>query len=247
VRILSAELFIAYDDNNEKYILLSFGWDVISCKYVESENAKLGVNPLIEDNVVSCIRKAKKENSNARIIVLPHWDYELEKYPMPMHRELARKMIDEGAFAVIGHHTHCVQQFEWYKDKLIFYSLGNWFIPSNVYMGGKLRYPEYSNYESALELETNGIYLHRFKYSPDDQALYYIKTEYFRIGEMDPENPYYGMDKTDYLKWFKQNRIKRKLLPVFSGRDTLFVNRFRAAFVKERQKVVSILRAGGRR
>jgi len=34
-------------------------------------------------------------------------------------------MVDAGADAVVGHHTHIISGFEKYKDKPIFYSLGN--------------------------------------------------------------------------------------------------------------------------
>lgn len=38
---------------------------------------------------------------------------------------IARGLIDAGADGIIGHHPHVMQHFEWYKEKPIFYSLGN--------------------------------------------------------------------------------------------------------------------------
>src|SRR5262249_30205876 len=38
---------------------------------------------------------------------------------------VAHAAIDAGASIVIGHHPHVLQGFEWYKGKLIAYSLGN--------------------------------------------------------------------------------------------------------------------------
>jgi len=39
--------------------------------------------------------------------------------------KLARIMIDAGADVIVGAHPHVTQNIEWYKDKPIFYSLGN--------------------------------------------------------------------------------------------------------------------------
>jgi poly-gamma-glutamate capsule biosynthesis protein CapA/YwtB (metallophosphatase superfamily) len=40
-------------------------------------------------------------------------------------RKMARAAIDAGADIVIGHHPHVLQGLEWYKGKLIAYSMGN--------------------------------------------------------------------------------------------------------------------------
>jgi poly-gamma-glutamate synthesis protein (capsule biosynthesis protein) len=40
-------------------------------------------------------------------------------------QELAHQIIDAGADIIIGHHPHVVQGMEIYKNKPIFYSLGN--------------------------------------------------------------------------------------------------------------------------
>lgn len=38
---------------------------------------------------------------------------------------IARGLVDAGADGIIGHHPHVMQRWEWYKEKPIFYSLGN--------------------------------------------------------------------------------------------------------------------------
>lgn len=67
--------------------------------------------------------------SNARaqvdfLIVSIHWG---EEYSPHNSRQttLAHNAIDAGADAIIGHHPHVEQATEWYKDKFIAYSLGN--------------------------------------------------------------------------------------------------------------------------
>ncbi len=47
--------------------------------------------------------------------------HDLEKVQI----DTAKKFIDAGADIIIGHHAHVLQGFEFYKDKLIVYNLGN--------------------------------------------------------------------------------------------------------------------------
>lgn len=59
------------------------------------------------------------------LIVTIHWGNEYALTPNQFQKNLAHAFIDHGADAVIGHHPHVVQSIEKYKDKVIFYSLGN--------------------------------------------------------------------------------------------------------------------------
>ncbi|RJR14110.1 CapA family protein [Candidatus Parcubacteria bacterium] len=57
-------------------------------------------------------------------VVYAHWGDEYEPAPERV-KELARSFVDAGAEIVIGAHPHVVQEHEVYKDKYIYYSLGN--------------------------------------------------------------------------------------------------------------------------
>lgn len=59
------------------------------------------------------------------VIVLSHAGLENQYYPLPEVRSFCRMLIDAGADCVIGSHPHTVQSWEYYKDKPIVYSLGN--------------------------------------------------------------------------------------------------------------------------
>ncbi|MBP9701691.1 MAG: CapA family protein [Candidatus Pacebacteria bacterium] len=59
------------------------------------------------------------------IIVFPHWGVEYEKQPSTLQKTWAHKFIDAGADTVIGAHPHITQTIEWYKEKPIVYSMGN--------------------------------------------------------------------------------------------------------------------------
>jgi hypothetical protein len=59
------------------------------------------------------------------LVVTFHWGIPYEREPLPADRQLARWAIDCGADVVVGHHPHVLQPFEVYRDRPIFYSLGN--------------------------------------------------------------------------------------------------------------------------
>ena len=59
------------------------------------------------------------------VVVTFHWGVPYERYPLPEDRTKARYAIECGADLVVGHHPHVVQPYEVYRDRPIFYSLGN--------------------------------------------------------------------------------------------------------------------------
>jgi poly-gamma-glutamate synthesis protein (capsule biosynthesis protein) len=54
-----------------------------------------------------------------------HWGIEYKNISNDAQRNLAHLLIDKGVDAVIGAHPHVVEEAELYKNKPIFYSLGN--------------------------------------------------------------------------------------------------------------------------
>lgn len=59
------------------------------------------------------------------IMVYIHWGNEYDLFPTERQTELAHKLIDAGAQAVIGSHPHRIQGVEFYRGGIIAYSLGN--------------------------------------------------------------------------------------------------------------------------
>ncbi|WP_160719050.1 CapA family protein [Bacillus sp. USDA818B3_A] len=66
------------------------------------------------------------------LFVFIHWGVEKNRTPEPFQREWARGIIDAGADGVIGSHPHVLQGFEYYKNKPIAYSLGNFLFPDYI-------------------------------------------------------------------------------------------------------------------
>lgn len=66
------------------------------------------------------------------VIVYVHWGKEYQEVPEAYQKTMARQYIDAGADAVVGSHTHCLQGTEYYKDKPIIYSLGNFIFGQTI-------------------------------------------------------------------------------------------------------------------
>lgn len=69
------------------------------------------------------------------VIISLHWGYEYVPYPSPDQIRIGRKLVDAGADIILGGHPHVTQSYEIYKNRPIFYSLGNFifdhaFIPT---------------------------------------------------------------------------------------------------------------------
>jgi poly-gamma-glutamate synthesis protein (capsule biosynthesis protein) len=88
---------------------------------------KPGLLPCYEgDALLRAVKDARKRADF--VIVYLHWGIEYEPMPEKRQVELAHSLIDSGADAVLGTHPHVLQGLEFYKDKPIAYSLGNfWF------------------------------------------------------------------------------------------------------------------------
>lgn len=79
------------------------------------------------------IKKRIKELKNKVdwIVVVYHGGDEFINVPLPYHRKKLKKILDWGADIVVAHHPHTVQGYEKFKDKMIFYSLGNFVFDTN--------------------------------------------------------------------------------------------------------------------
>jgi poly-gamma-glutamate capsule biosynthesis protein CapA/YwtB (metallophosphatase superfamily) len=69
------------------------------------------------------VRSASREAD--LVIVFVHWGIERSPEPSAVQRRLARHLIEAGADAIFGCHPHVLQPLEFYNERPIFYSLGN--------------------------------------------------------------------------------------------------------------------------
>lgn len=105
-----------------------------------------GVLNFDSKNLKSSVEALDKELFDY-LIVYAHIGYEFEKYPLPLHVGLCRQAIDLGADLVYCSHTHCLQPYEVYDDKYIFYGLGNFYFST-----GRDRYPVSSDIGAIVKI-----------------------------------------------------------------------------------------------
>jgi poly-gamma-glutamate synthesis protein (capsule biosynthesis protein) len=79
--------------------------------------------PINQQFMVEKIQQAKERTDF--LIISFHWGEEYQAKPNNRQKELARWAIEAGADLVVGHHPHVLQPLEYYQNKPILYSLGN--------------------------------------------------------------------------------------------------------------------------
>jgi gamma-polyglutamate biosynthesis protein CapA len=86
--------------------------------------------PNIDKNIV--LEKIKQYDPSVDwLIVSIHWGNEYLPSPEKWRINFAHQMIDTGADIIHGHHPHVYQSSEIYKNKYIYYSLGNFVFDQN--------------------------------------------------------------------------------------------------------------------
>ena len=99
---------------------------IINCcehEYSIAGKNHAGSNPLHPISLYYSIRDAK-ENADY-VLLIVHGGIEHYQLPTSRMQQTYRYAIDCGADAVINHHQHCYSGYEIYKDRPIFYGLGN--------------------------------------------------------------------------------------------------------------------------
>ena len=139
---------VVFERNGMRIAIL--GYDDFQPRNLEADHDRVGVAWSEDEQVVRDIQAARKEWRADIVIPVMHWGWE-EPVANARQRQLARLMIDAGADAVIGGHPHQVQDTERYKNKPIFYSLGNF-----VFDGFSL--PENNlGWALRMELDKSGV------------------------------------------------------------------------------------------
>ena len=83
--------------------------------------------------MTDAVRRAKRQADV--VFVTIHWGVELDTEPRPDDIERAHAMIEAGADAIFGHHAHRLQPMAVYRDRPIFWGLGNFVWPATSEAG----------------------------------------------------------------------------------------------------------------
>lgn len=235
----------------KEYSFFGHCWNVM---LQHQKNPSLGIYVAsdYEINLLNRIREERKRNRDNIIVVLPHWNLDLELYPFPIHRTLAKRMIDSGANAVFGSHSHCVQGGERHGDGIIVYGLGNFFIPWKQFQSGKLTYPEFTRISLAIQWvpETGEAVCHWFdyNYSNGDHILSYTGKEDFDSGErINSYSSFRNRSQSEYIKFYRQHRVKRNLIPVYKNVENSNLNRLFDFYMRKRIRLARSMATSGLR
>ena len=110
---------------------------IINCcehEFTIATESRAGANPL---NPIKQYYQIQEARSKADyIVVIVHGGHEYYQLPSPRMQETYRFFIDSGADLVVNHHQHCYSGYEEYKDKYIFYGLGNFFFDNSSKRNG---------------------------------------------------------------------------------------------------------------
>ena len=220
------------------FLLVGFGWPAIGCK--PSTTFSPGTNPLTKNHVLDSVRILLDQYPDLKIIPIFHSNYEFELYPQPFQRDLSRRLIDLGCFAIVGHHPHIQSHIEFYRGAPIVYSLGNFAFSYGKYFDGKLIFPPHSFNQIAVELSSDSFKVHRLLFEPPNKVIY-LYPESLSSSDLYTKCPYKHMTSTEYTAWFSHHRLKHLFLPVFKFSDSKFLEYFKILYVIFRHLLINIM------
>ncbi|WP_265529484.1 CapA family protein [Sphingomicrobium marinum] len=218
--------------------IVAAGWDLIGCIHATERSS--GVAPMKAAPLLRQVRQLKA--AGHKVVLFLHWGYETERYPHPLHRQMAHDLAEAGADIIVGCHAHCLQGFERHEGVPIFYGTGNFAFQEGHYYGGALRFPAYCSPGLSVrwDVKSGDVTVAEVRYSGADHTL--------EIGSFTPPEAnaklaelsrFSALDAKSYLAFFRANRVKKALLPIFSGSDESIGYRAKYAWVKARGLLLS--------
>ena len=104
-------------------------WLVASLRLALENYAYLPDQPCVSQEafeaLIARVRRLRRTDPTAVIVVSLHWGAEHTLKPVPRQRVDAHQIVDAGADVLVCHHTHTLQAVEDYRGHKIFYSIGN--------------------------------------------------------------------------------------------------------------------------
>ena len=118
----------SYEDSRRDMIIEADGLRISIINVCEHEYSyalanRVGARPFDEFDTMHDIREAKKVSD--KVIVIYHGAKEHCRYPSPRLVRACHEMVECGADAIFGQHSHCIGIYEKYKGAHILYGQGN--------------------------------------------------------------------------------------------------------------------------
>jgi poly-gamma-glutamate capsule biosynthesis protein CapA/YwtB (metallophosphatase superfamily) len=111
------------------------------------------------NELIEIIKGIKTQEPKAKVLVQLHWGAEHTSEPRIFQIKAAHELVDAGADAIIGHHSHTIQTMEYYKGVPIFYSLGNFIFDQSNLINSKGLMVTFRWNNEKLEVKTDTVYI----------------------------------------------------------------------------------------
>ena len=236
---------IIVEENGIEVFIINACWDFLLYHQKNPTNS-VYVNTLNENEILKQVKEIRHNYPDAKIMTYFHWNFDLERLPFPMYRQFSRELIDTGVSLVVGAHAHCVQGGELYKDGCIIYGLGNFFIPNAVFVDSKLKFPEWAAEQLAIEwdVKENNFKCHWFVNRGTNiefNIKYLESSDFIKCNKIIQYSPFMNLSNEEYLSFFRKNRRKRLLIPIFINYNDKLLNDFKMFFLKTRAKIARFI------
>lgn len=133
------------------------------------------INKIKPSEIKKLVDKAKTDGADF-VVANVHWGEEYKEISNTRQRQLAHGLIDLDVDVIIGHHPHVVEEMEIYKNRPIYYSLGNFVfdqyfsVPTQQGLGVGLVFKEENGQKSisnyVFPLESVKSQVRQMKYTP---------------------------------------------------------------------------------
>ena len=115
----AAHVPVIMDSRGRRVGMLAYYWNRRCAATSKLPGSAMDPPEALEEDIRSLRARAD------RIVVMFHWGIPYDRTPSAEDRAKARFAVECGADVVVGHHPHVLQPFEIYRDRPIFYSVGN--------------------------------------------------------------------------------------------------------------------------
>jgi len=112
--------FFGDPNNKQGFISVTSSYHGITLGFI-------GYHQLVETGFENILAEIKKLDPEVDVLIaMPHWGIEyVTSTASYLQKKEGHEMIDAGVDIIVGAHPHVIEPIEIYKDKVIFYSLGN--------------------------------------------------------------------------------------------------------------------------
>lgn len=121
----SSRLFSPEIIENKGNKIAVFATILLDLEQYSDTNCRVFINQDIHSILPKKVKEFKSQNPNVLVIILLHWGIEEKAKPSKTQEMYARLLIDYGADLIVGCGSHTLQEYQTYKNKKIYYSLGD--------------------------------------------------------------------------------------------------------------------------